>query len=409
MRMPVRVGNPNGGAQCKLVRYMHKVVIVLLIVLASCRGGDPAGFVLHPTPDNIQQVSDPRFVLHEDTSVQWFDVSSLEGVFVGVEEGEPSETIGQVWGLDISKNALLYADFMYGHVREYDLDGNLTEVVGKRGQGPGEFPRVRFVDVAGTSKDSYLVVGASEKRIVVFKDEDGVWVLFSSFETPHWLHNGALCTMDRHIYSIGYLEEYAGVVHKQTLEGEYVLSFGNHYSDPEPIIRDIIGGSGSLDCNEEHGVIAYANRLSSVVTGFSDRGDIRWQVQLADVNPMPAAQTRTEDGRASIQMRYTGGELDYGGSEEHTGHIRFIPGPDPESFFMTYYSPVPGKAEGWDKQHIFSIEAASGYGSYLGWHAILKEGKRQPYLKGFDSLRVYTSRSEPYPQIGIYRRPDVLP
>ena len=36
--------------------------------------------------------------------------------------------IGDVGDLDISSDALFYADYMYGHVREYDLDGNLTAV-----------------------------------------------------------------------------------------------------------------------------------------------------------------------------------------------------------------------------------------------------------------------------------------
>ena len=58
---------------------------------------------------------------------------------------------------------------------------------------------------------------------------------------------------------------------------------------------------------------------------------------------------------------------------------------------------------------MFSVDAASGYGSYLGWHALLKDGEKQPYVKAFDSLQVYTVRHEPYPQIGLYRRSDVLP
>ena len=382
-------------------RYALGTIFILVIVLASCGGNDSV--VLHPTPDNIQEVTDPRFVLHGDPSVEWIDLSTLEGIFVGLEDGAPLEVIGQVWDLDISMNGLFYSDFIYGHVREYDLEGNLTRVVGKRGEGPGEFPRVLFVDVMNTGKDSYLVVGGSEIHVVVFKEDDGAWVLSNTFRTPYSFWDGGLCVMDGHIYTIGHSEEYTGVVHKHTLEGEYVLSFGQPYSDPDPFVRRIISGHGSLDCNEEHSVIAYVHELSSVVTGFSDMGDIRWQVQLADVDPKPARQSINEKGRTGVGMKYGGTSV------EHTSEIRFVSGSDPQFFVMTYYSPVPGETRGWEKQHMFSVDAASGYGSYLGWHTLLKDGEKQPYVKAFDAMQVYTSRSSPYPQIGIYRRTDVLP
>ena len=388
-------------------RYALGTIFIPVIVLASCRGNDAV--ILHPTPENIQEVSDPQFVLREDTSVQWLDLSSLNGVFVGVAEGTHLQMIGDVSDLDISVDKMLYADYIYGHVREYDLDGNLTEVIGKRGEGPGEFPRVRFVEVAGIGKDSYLVVGASGSRVVVFKEKNGVWELFGSFATSYSFLNGGLCVMDGHIYSIGYVEEYTGVVHKHTFEGEYVLSFGRLYSDPLPIVRRVLGGRGSLDCNEESGVIAYVNSLSSVVTGFSDTGDMRWQVQLSDVNPTPSAQRLREDGRTSVQMTYWGASVGYGGSIEHTTEIEFIPGPDPQSFVLTYYSPVPGEAEGWDKQHIFRVEAESGYGFYLGSHTLLTHDNEELYVKGFDSLQVYAIRYKPYPQIGLFRYSDMLP
>ena len=382
-------------------RYALGTIFILVIVLASCRGNDAV--ILHPTPENIQEVTDPRFVLHEDTSVQWVDLSSLNGVFVGIAEGTHLQMIGNVSDLDISVDKMLYADYIYGHVREYDLDGNLTEVIGKRGEGPGEFPKVRFVEVAGTDEGSYLVVGGSLFDVVVFKEDDGAWVLSNTFRTPYSFGNGGLCVMDGHIYTIGHSEEYTGVVHKHTLEGEYVLSFGQPYSDPDPFVRSMISGNGSLDCNEEHSVIVYVHELSSVVTGFSDMGDIRWQVQLADVNPMPARQSINEEGRTGVEMYY------YVASAVYTSSILFIPGEDPDSFVMTYYSPVPGDTRELDKQHMFSVETASGYGSYLGWHALLKDGEKQPYVKAFDAMQVYTSRSRPYPQVGIFRRQDVLP
>ena len=51
-----------------------------------------------------------------------------------------------------STDALFYVDFAYGHVRIYDLHGNLISVVGKRGEGPGKFTGVYHVDVVETGE-----------------------------------------------------------------------------------------------------------------------------------------------------------------------------------------------------------------------------------------------------------------
>ncbi len=148
-------------------------VLILGIALASCRGTPDV--ILHPTAGNIQSVADPRFVLHEDSSdtPPYLDASSLEGVLIGREEGEPLEMIGRAMDFDISADGLYYVDFVYGHVRAYDSRGILTAVIGKRGEGPEEFPSVRRVSFTETVDGPLLVVGASSYRISVFKQEGG--------------------------------------------------------------------------------------------------------------------------------------------------------------------------------------------------------------------------------------------
>ena len=115
-------------------------VLILGIALASCRGTPDV--ILHPTEGNIQSVADPRFVLHEDSSdtLPYLDASSLEGVLIGREEGEPLEMIGRAMDFDISADGLYYVDFVYGHVRAYDFLGILTAVIGKRGGGARRIP-----------------------------------------------------------------------------------------------------------------------------------------------------------------------------------------------------------------------------------------------------------------------------
>lgn len=367
-------------------------VLILGIALASCRGTPDV--ILHPTAGNIQSVADPRFVLHENSSdtLPYLDASTLEGVLIGQKEGEPLEMIGTPQDFDISVDGLYYVDIVYGHVRAYDFLGNLTAVIGKRGQGPEEFPFVQQVSFTRTVDAPLLVVGASSKRISVFKQEGAAWVLRNYFHTAHSFGHGDLCAMHDHVYTIGYSEEQPGVIHKHTLEGELVLSFGEPYGDPDPFIRSNLSERGTLYCNETHHTIAYADDLNPVVSGFSDTGVIRWRVELADAKIAPTPQRRTDAGQTTI------GFPAYGSGK--TSSIRFIPATDSDLFFVSYL--IYG-SEGAEQQHLYSVDAVSGEGMYIGYHPFRINGTSVS-VKALDAQRIYTTVYRGFPQLGIYPR-----
>ncbi len=367
-------------------------VLILGIALASCRG--TPDIILHPTAGNIQSVADPRFVLHEDSSdtLPYLDASSLKGVLIGQKEGEPLEMIGSPQDFDISVDGLYYVDFAYGHVRAYDSSGTLTAVIGKQGEGPEEFPFVRKVSYTETVDGPLLVVGASSSRISVFKQEGAAWVLRNYFHAAHSFGDGDLCAMHDHVYTIGYSEEQPGVIHKHTLEGELVLSFGEPYGDPDPFIRSHLSRWGTLDCNETHHTIAYADDLNPVVTGFSDTGVTRWRVELADANIAPTPQRRTDAGQITI------GFPSHGSGE--TSSIRFIPATDSDLVFVSYL--IYG-SEGAEQQHLYSVDAVLGEGEYIGYHPFKINGTSVS-VKALDAQRIYTTVYRGFPQLGVYPR-----
>jgi hypothetical protein len=316
----------------------------------------------------------------------------LEGVLIGLEEGEPLEMIGRATDFDISADGLYYVDFEYGHVRAYDFLGNLTAVIGKRGEGPEEFPFVQQVSVTRTVDAPLLVVGASSRRISVFKQEGAAWVLRNYFHTAHYFGDGDLCAMQDHVYTIGYSEEQPGVIHKYTLEGELVLSFGEPYGDSNPFIRSNLSERGTLDCNETHHTIAYADDLNPVVTGFSDTGVTRWRVELADASIAPTPQRRTDAGQTTISFPSHG--------SGDTSSIRFIPATDSDLFFVSYL--IYG-SEGAEQQHVYSVNVVSGDGKYIGYHPF-RINDTSVLVKAIDAQRIYTTVYKGFPQIGIYPR-----
>lgn len=379
----------NSG--CKLTYGFWAIAILLL---TSCQ--DRYKVIWHPTPANIQTISDPDFVLREDTSNvgPWIDLLSRVQVTIGVEESQPLDMIGQVSDMAVGLKHLYYTDFIHGHVREYDFLGNLTAVIGKRGQGPGEFPLADKVALSETENEAFLVVAGSPIPVSVFRKEAGVWIYKKTFTAMRDLLDGDLCAMHGHVYAVGYSEGAAGVIHKYTLEGEHVLSFGEPYIDPDPFIRSSLSERGELACNAIHHMVAYRHELSPVITGFSDTGNVQWQVELADADIGPVDQTFTDEFGPTIGFR---------SAPSRTGRPQFISTPDSESFLVQYG--VADDGGRLNNHHIYSINATTGKGVYAGRYSITA----RPRIRGIDSQHLYTLTYDPYPQIGIHARSTTLP
>ncbi|MTI86974.1 MAG: 6-bladed beta-propeller [Balneolaceae bacterium] len=112
-----------------------------------------------------------------------------------------------------------YSNFLYvndsgqAHVKQYDLDGNFIRNIGKKGQGPGEFPSPLIVTDAS---DSLLAVNdISGFRISLF-DTSGTFI--SSFPTQKW-HSSPSYIVDTTLIS-----RYGGTNYERNLKGEYQFS-----------------------------------------------------------------------------------------------------------------------------------------------------------------------------------------
>ena len=358
----------------------------LILLMGACEGDDR--IIWHPTPENVQTVTDPQFVLREDTANAgpWAEVLSRAQLTIGAAEGEPLDMLGQVRDMAIGRNHMYYADFIYGHVREYDFQGNLTSVIGKRGLGPGELEMADKVALA--SDEAILAVVGSPRDVSVFSKEAEAWIHKKTFKAPPNVMEGDLCTMHGFVYTVGYSEGADGVIHKYTLEGEKVLSFGTTYIDESAFIRSSLSPRGDLTCNAKHNVVAYRHALSPVITGYSDTGTMQWQVELADVDIGPVRQ-RFEDGMAVIGFT---------SEPSRTGRPDFISRPDSDSLYVQYYAKSGG--ERYDTWHLFRIDAATGLGDYAGWYPV----GLQSSLRGLDDQRLYTATYDSLPRISVHDR-----
>ena len=73
------------------------VLLLSTLVTAGANGKQALKLIeRHPTPENIPEVTDPRFILRENPKSTFIDEGAYEAITIGVEEGEFHEMFGEV-------------------------------------------------------------------------------------------------------------------------------------------------------------------------------------------------------------------------------------------------------------------------------------------------------------------------
>ncbi|MCY4205230.1 MAG: 6-bladed beta-propeller [Bacteroidetes bacterium] len=361
--------------------------------------------VLHPTEENIPVITDSRFLLHEEKPAEakpFLDISGGNGHLIGIMEGPSAEMIGDIADVTISKEALYYADSEYGEVRIYDQFGSLMSTVGSPGPGPGEFQQPYKLSV--TDDGEILAVLDQGTRVQVFRQQDSTYTLGYTFRVPDSFYGGDICVMNDHVYTLGLSvsEELDGIIHKYTISGEYVTSFGAIYKTSFELLRRMLAPEGSLGCNEKHSVVGHVNDNIPVLTGYTDTGSLMWQVKFADLNPAKIEEGVTSEGAPSVTRREP--------KKGDSGGILLLSNTE-DSFLFTYdtifdFDSLTEAPSG--TRHYFNVDVQTGQGSYLGQNADI-DLYEYPILVALDAERAYTMAFNPFPQFGIYPRKEVLP
>lgn len=382
-----------------LVRWSMWFLLALTL-FTSCQGEFGRGdVVFHPTPDNIPTVTDPRFIINDEPqdSLSWMLAAIREGVTVGVEEGTATEMLGSIQDIAVSDDLVYYVDRSYSQVRAYNFSGHQVDFIGGAGQGPGEFRFPMHVSTIGTDYDVHVVVGDFfASRISVFsKTQEGNHVFRRVFHAAAPLLSGDMCAMNAHVYTTGFADESDGVIHKHTLQGEHVLSFGTHYDHPNRLVRRKMSEWPSIECNATHNTLLFVHPHTPIATAFTGLGDISWQIRVADARIAPMRERVESDGNSAVMSRTP--------RVGESSGIRIIGGARGNTFWLTHSERL---SEELDRRanHFYTVDVLSGQGKYLGMRPInvLSGEEDSRRIRYIDQERLITRRSTPYPQLGIH-------
>ena len=125
-------------------------LLALVMFIGAC--GQKPDRTIHPTPENIPEIEDPRFVLrHEEEDSLWYaNPDDYNKITVGIKDGDAWDMIGEIRDMASDGNRTLYVlDKAHSNVRAYEYDGRLIVIFGAAGEGPGEFNNPWNIAVTG--------------------------------------------------------------------------------------------------------------------------------------------------------------------------------------------------------------------------------------------------------------------
>ena len=338
----------------------------------------------HPTAENIPDVTDPRFILHEDVETIFLNEDSYETVTIGVADGEYEDMLGEIGDVAaMDDGTLLVMDRKNSEVRVFDYDGSFLGIFGGPGEGPGEFRYPTSYELSVAEKGrKVFVVGFFDAFVEAF-ERRGRADFAPVLSFPKDLSGEHGCAMNGYFWFFGYSPAVKGVLHKFTYEGERVASFLDYYKSPREYISYMLSRHGMIACSEEHGVVALNRVNAPAITGYDEEGGKIWQVKLADFDPLQ-------------YIEYS--DPGWGWDTPKRGKAQLLSlFSDSSGDFYVWYRVAEGKAfESFaDRGPLFRIDARTGQGTYLG---------QSPRVWDIDGDYVFSGSNDPFPHVVIHKR-----
>lgn len=208
----------------------------------------------------------------------------------------PSDAFGRIRAVALDRSDRLYvADDLNHEVRVFEFDGQLVRIIGREGEGPGEFrdPWGVAIDDA----DTLLVWDQNLARFSVF-DPQGAFR--RSFAPPRrWLVNTMrfLPGGDLLVAAFGYMDTWG--LHRLDRDGELIAEFGTVPVDPN-IYPGFVGSlfGGAADVIDDGGIV-YTRKSPYELLFFDPRGrHMRTCVGSEDwtTPPIEVVENRGEQG-----------------------------------------------------------------------------------------------------------------
>ena len=179
-----------------------------------------------------------------------------------------------------TQDELFLADDGNSRVIRLSLEGELIEVIGKEGAGPGEFLRPTYLSIERTSGELY-VIDSQAGRISRFKVDRNHSEFIESYTSkiPQQLSEPSLIVNeDLSVWTTGYAS--SPRIRQMDLSGETFHSFGEPWiiEDLQPLFVDLLNRGLLVDIGNGH--LGYLWRTKALLEIWSEQGQLVRETEL---------------------------------------------------------------------------------------------------------------------------------
>ncbi len=272
--------------------------VALVLVRSSCEGSPRLDGVVHPTSDGIVLGAVPVLSLDVDGEAGPDthgapDSDDLHGLpatvatsRIGVLDGVEGEVFGRIKDLEVhSSGRVAVLDSQKSKLSVFNRDGELLQILGRAGDGPGELRHPRAITF--TSDGSLYVFGALGRVTVFAPEGDSL-----RFLRAYGLHRALAdaCALGDRIFVHGVSRSDGRVIQSYDLDGELLASFGEVYRDGTPLIREQLS-KGRLACLDHPPRVVLAPGALPLLRAFDPSGAPVWSVRLERFIPIHTSRT----------------------------------------------------------------------------------------------------------------------
>lgn len=202
-------------------------------------------------------------------------------VAVGALDRPPEQVFGQITDVAVNERQVFVLDGRLNRVVIFDRTGELFQVVGRSGQGPGEFVQPHSLLLL---HDQRLLVGDAVGKLHRFiPDASGRYAFDSSMAIA--VSPESMCELSGRVYVHGLDMPPTALVYVYSHDGEQLASFGGAYHSGEPMV-DMQFSTGRVACVPRTGMVYFASdALFGEVRAFDAGGAQLWRTWLPEFAP----------------------------------------------------------------------------------------------------------------------------
>lgn len=220
---------------------------------------------------------------------------------VGSLDGSAGAVIGKIQDLALGRDERLFVlDGYWSHVKVVGRDGELHQVLGHRGRGPGEFVDPVAVDVDGKGR---LFVFDKFGPVTEFRAAGDTLRFSREIPVVSEVLDGCLMRDRLYVHGVSGGPE---TIHVYSLDGDHLDSFGTVYRTKNRIVQQQIS-QGQLACSDAHDLVLFASSVLPELRAYDASGQLRWWLGIDDFRPIDLRGTSrgsimrfTEDGHHTI-------------------------------------------------------------------------------------------------------------